>query len=288
MTWQVAIIAHVVVSALMMIFARRLSLSNRKAFYVVGFMSYMMISITGVAYSLIFGVPWHYLPTSAEWLYILPAGIGIATAWLLQYRIIGLLGASNAIVTTMAKYIGTALLGFIFLHEGISATFILGAMLILTSIWLTLRIRPDEAHRLTVSRGKLALIIVSMVIAYSFGMMFEKIAIDSMGVWQYARYGWPMQFVSASVFMLLIGRKELLHADKAVLRGAAMLGLLTSVAGVFYILALSIGTLSGTILAASAKIALISVLSYIFLRERNALPLRLLALGLTTAGLWLI
>lgn len=288
MTWQFAIMAHVVISALTIILARRLSLSNRRVFYVVGFVTYLVISLTGILYSFLFGVPWHYLPDTREWLYILPAGIGISSAWLLQYKIIGLLGAGNTIVTTMVNYIGTALLGFLFLREGISATFIVGALLILSSVWLTMRIRPDEKHHLSVSRGKLALIIACMVAAYSFGMMFEKIAIDSMGVWQYARYGWSMQLVSASVFMLLAGRKELLHTNKQILRGAALLGLLTSVAGAFYILALSIGSLSGTILAASAKIALVSVLSYIFLRERNALLLRVSALVLTTIGLWLI
>lgn len=288
MSWQLAIIGHVFVSALMAIMARRLSLTNRRAFYIVGFMTYLMIALAGLVYSSLFGVPWDYLPTAQQWLYILPAGIGIAAAWLLHYRMIGIIGASNAVIASMANYIGTALLGFIFLQEGISGSFILGAALILCSIWLTFRIRADDSSGAPTRPARLIVIMACMVIAYSFGMMFEKVAIDSMGVWQYARYGWAMQLAAATFFMLAIGRQEIFSTDRRTIRGAAMLGLVTSIAGVLYIYALSAGSLSGTILASSAKIALTSVLAYVFLRERNALPIRLLALALTVLGLWLI
>ena len=127
-----------------------------------------------------------------------------------------------------------------------------------------------------------------MALAFSFGMMFEKLAIDTMGVWEYARYGWLMQFVIASIFVAIYGRKEFSHVDRSVVNKAVVLGLLTSVAGGLYILALSLGTLSGTMLATSAKITLTSVLAYLFLRERNALGLRVLALVISIVGMWLI
>lgn len=288
MTWQIVILAHIVVSALMTTLARSLSLSNRKAFFVVGFVSYMTISFAGIVYSFIFGVPWHYLPSTQELIYILPAGIGIVTAWLLHYKIIGLLGASNAMITSMANYIGTAVLGLIILGEHLSPTFVVGGALILTSIWVALRIQPDEQHKVRVSRAKLVLIIVAMMSAYSVGMLFEKISLDNIGVWEYARFGWFMQFICAGVLFALMGRREITHISPSTIRRAALLGLTTSVAGGLYILALSTGTLSSTILAASGKIALTSVLAYVFLRERNALPLRLAALALTIVGLWLI
>ncbi|MFZ1483985.1 MAG: hypothetical protein WAS36_03150, partial [Candidatus Saccharimonadales bacterium] len=107
-------------------------------------------------------------------------------------------------------------------------------------------------------------------------------------VWQYARFGWFMQFVCASVLVAVVGRKEFTHLNSDTIKKALFLGLLTSVAGGLYILALSLGTLSGTMLATSAKITLTSVLAYVFLRERNALGLRLLALVISIAGMWLI
>lgn len=119
-------------------------------------------------------------------------------------------------------------------------------------------------------------------------MLFEKQAIDVMGVWQYARFGWFMQFVCASVLVMAIGRKEFRHLNNNTVKKALILGLLTSMAGGLYILALSLGTLSGTMLASSAKITLTSVLAYVFLRERNNLGLRVLALVISLVGMWLI
>ena len=286
--WPLVIIAQVIFSSVMTIATRKLSLSNRRVFFVVGFFTYLVVALMGIVYSIVFGVDWSYLPKAEEWRYIIPASIGIVTSWLVLYRTIALVGASNAVLISMANYIGSATLGYLILGEAISSTFLAGAILIIASLWIAFTVRPDTEHKSNVPLYVKLLLVLTMIVAFSFGMLFEKLAIDTMGVWEYARYGWLMQFVCASILVAAIGRKEFIHVDKQVVRKALILGLLTSVAGGLYILALSLGTLSGTMLATSAKITLTSVLAYLFLNERNALGLRIVGLMAAIIGLWLI
>ncbi len=286
--WPLVIIAQVIVSSIMTITTRKLSLSNQRVFFVVGFFIYLMVAIMGILFSFIFGVDANYWPSATAWQYIFPACIGIVVSWLLVYKTISMFGASNAVLITMANYIGTATLGYVVLGEHVSSSFLIGAVCIIISLWIAFRVRADNSHTDTIPTYVKILIVAVMVAAFSFGMMFEKLAIDTMGVWEYARYGWLMQFVCATMFVGFIGRSEFDHINKATVKKAVILGLLTSFAGGLYILALSLGTLSGTMLATSAKITLTSVLAYIFLNERNSLGLRIVGLIFAIAGMWLI
>lgn len=286
--WPFVIVAQVIVSSLMTIATRKLSLSNQRVFFVVGFFIYLMVALMGVVYSFVFGVEPNYFPSMVAWQYMIPASLGIVSSWLLLYRTITLFGASNAVLISMANYIGTAMLGYVILGEVISSTFVVGALMIIISVWISLRIRADTSHIVRVSTLNKVLLVAAMVVIFSFGMMFEKLAIDTMGVWEYARYGWMMQFICATIFVAIVGQKEFRHVDRPMINKSIILGLLTSFAGGLYILALSLGTLSGTMLATSAKITLTAVLAYILLSERNALEQRVLALGISIVGMWLI
>ena len=86
--WPLVIIAQVIFSSVMTIATRKLSLSNRRVFFVVGFFTYLVVALMGIVYSIVFGVDWSYLPKAEEWRYIIPASIGIVTSWLVLYRTI--------------------------------------------------------------------------------------------------------------------------------------------------------------------------------------------------------
>lgn len=286
--WPVIIASQVVVSSIMTITARKLSLSNQRVFFVVGFVIYLVVAVMGTSLSFLFGVEPSYFPSTEEWRYIMPASLLIVSSWLLLYKIIALLGASNAVLVSMANYIGTAVLGFIILDEPITPAIILGAIFVIIGILIVFSIKPDSTHTSRATSTTKFLLLLAMVVTFSSGMMFEKLAIDSMGVWQYARYGWLMQFVCAAATVGLLGRREIVYITRQTIHKALVLGLLTSIAGGLYILALSLGTLSGTVLAASAKITLTSVLAYVVLNERNSLGHRIVALLLSLLGMVLI
>lgn len=286
--WPIIVASQIVVSSLTTITTRKLSLSNQRVFFVVGFFTYLVVAVMGILVSFASGIEPSYLPSGEAWGYILPASLLIVSSWLLLYKIITLFGASNAVLVSMANYIVTALLGFVVLDEPISPTFIIGAVLVLSGIMIVFYIKPDSTHVVQISTMTKLLLVFGMVGAFSSGMMFEKLAIDAMGVWQYARYGWLMQFVCATIIVGMLGRREIVHTSQETIKKALVLGLLTSVAGGLYILALSLGTLSDTVLAVSAKVTLTSVLAYLILRERNALGLRLIALIISLFGMVLI
>ena len=65
-------------------------------------------------------------------------------------------------------------------------------------------------------------------------------------------------------------------------------GLLTALSGAFFIAALSTGMLSKTIILASSKIVLTSVLAIYFFKENNDLIRRFIALILALLGLLVI
>lgn len=273
------------VSAVMTIFTRKLSLLDRKLFFVIGCASYGMVAVVGLLVSWMLGPTHLGFPAGNAWWFLITEGVCIPVSWLLQYKIIQYFGAGNAMLITMLNYVGTASFGFVVLHEAFSVTFLIGLACILASIFLAFKVQPDSEHKVRAGYMAVLLLIVSMVVTYSVGMLAEKQAISDIGVWDYARYGWFLQFVMAAALLLLYGRKEIPHVTSEKVRGGLILGFLTSMAGVLYIYAVSIGTLSGTIIAASGKIALVMFLAALFLKERNVLGLRAAALVLAITGL---
>lgn len=288
MTWQLIIVLQIVVSSIMTIFTRRLILTNNKVFFGVGVLSYITVACMGLFYALLLGDIALTVPSTEAWIYLVIEGLFIPAAWLTQYKLITHVGAGNAVIVTTLNVLGTALLGIIFLDELVTAPFVLGTTLILGGVTIALRLKPDSNHASTMSfRNKLLLTLLGAVL-FAIGMFAEKMAITAIGVWDYSAYGWGMQAVGALALFALFGRGEVAHIDKSLLQKGVVLGLLTSVAGGLYIYALSMGTLSQTIVATSGKIVLVVLLAALFLKERNALGYKLAAFLLTACGIYLI
>ena len=146
MTWQTVIIIQVLVSAGMTILTRRLALAQRQLFFVIGVLTYAVVALMGLLYTLIFtgGLP--HLPHGHVWLYLLLEGSCIPVAWLLQYKIIDLLGASNTVLISILNNVASALLGIILLHDAFSLRFIVGSLLVLCSIVIVFQLQPDSRH----------------------------------------------------------------------------------------------------------------------------------------------
>lgn len=288
MTWQIAITLQILISAFMTVFTRRVTLSTKQVFFGVGVASYLMVALCGLVFSLIYNNALPAWPTTIAWVYILIEGLCIPAAWLIQYKLIGYIGAGNAITVSTLNTISTALLGVLFLDEGLSISFIIGALFIISGTLIALRIRPDLEHH---SRPPITLmftLITAGAMLFAIGMYFEKMAINTIGVWNYSAYGWGMQLIGVTALFILFGRKELPHIRPRVIKDSLLLGLITSLAGGLYIYALSIGSLSHTIVATSGKIAITVLLAAVFLNERNDLLLRVTAFLLSMIGLWLV
>lgn len=288
MTWQIAITLQILASVVMTMFTRRITLSNKNVFISIGVGSYFVVAICGIILSITSNGGLPALPSATAWGYILIEGLCIPASWLIQYKLISRIGAGNAITVSTLNTISTALLGILFLSEGVSMHFIVGALFIIGGTLITLRIHPDLDHHSRPPLMLLLTLVTAGAVLFAIGMYFEKIAINTIGVWNYSAYGWGMQLVGVTILFLLFGRKELPHITHQVIRHSLLLGLTTSVAGGLYIYALSIGSLSHTVVATSGKVAITALLAAVFLKERNNLVLRFTAFLLSIIGLWVI
>jgi len=288
MTWQIAITLQIFVSALMTMFTRRLTLSTKQVFFGVGVASYFMVALCGLVFSLIYNDALPMQPSTSAWVYIIIEGLCIPAAWFIQYKLIGYIGAGNTITVSTLNTISTAILGVLFLNEGLSTNFIIGAFFIITGTLITLHIRPDIDHRSSASFTLMLVLIIAGATLFATGMYFEKVAISTIGVWNYSAYGWGMQLVGAAILFILFGRKEIPYLNRGIIKNGLLLGFITSIAGGLYIYALSLGSLSHTIVATSGKVAITVFLAAVFLKERNNLLLRITAFILSMVGLWLV
>lgn len=288
MTWQLAILLQISVSSLLAIFTRVVSLSVRRVFFGVAMLSYITIAVFGWLYAVAFGEAILSVPNTQTWVYLVLEGLCIPASWLVQYKLIAYIGASNTVIATTLNTLVAATIGIVFLGEPLSWLFLLGGGAILVGIMLALGLQPDTQHRANASLKLKIGLAVSGSILFAIGMLAEKLAINQLGPWGYAGFGWSMQALGAIGLFVVFGSKELPHINALVIKRTIALGLLTSLAGMLYVYALSKGSLSHTVMATSGKAAVVLVLAAIFLHERNALFRRLTAFTLVTFGLFII
>jgi uncharacterized membrane protein len=288
MSWQAIVILQIFVSSLMTLWTRHISLSSKKVFYTVGLVTYFTIASVGILISIIGNRGLPSVAFNNSFIFIVIAGIAIPIAWLFQYKLISYIGASNTTVVSTINTVGAATLGIVLLNEAISVSFIIGVLLIVAGVYLALNIRADKAHGLEASFYKKFLLVLGSFVFFSIGLFFEKQAITGIGVLDYAFYGWTMQFIGVLVIYLLFGRSEKIHTNPKIIKNSVYLGLFTSAAGGLFIIALSMGTLSHTIIATSGKIAITMLMSAIFLNERNDMRLRICAFVSAMLGIALI
>lgn len=288
MSWQIIITLQVIVGSFLTIIIRYFSLRSQKAFFSIGAFSYLAIALVGALLSLAVNHQLPALPSLSGWLYLIGVGLAIPVGWLAQYRLISLLGASNAVLIGTINSMVAALFGIVFLQDHFSVTFMIGTVLLIGSSALALRIKPDAAHHDPTPLMYKLLLIGLGTLAFAVGMVCEKQAITSLGVWNYAFYGWTMQAIGAFLLLVIFGRHDRKYITKSVAKQGLLIGFLTSISGSLFIYALSLGSLSHTIIGSTGKVALTMIIAAIVFKERNALVLRITALVLSICGLWCI
>ena len=287
-TWQMVVLAQILVGSLMAVWTRHVSLKSRQYAFSVALISYACIATMGFIYSVLHTKGLPPLPEGKVWLLLIAEGMLIPSSWLFHFKLVSHVGATNGVISSTFYGLGVATLGIVLLGETVNLLFVIGAAFILTGIYVSLTIKPDETHVSTASLNTKIFLLLGAFVCFSFGIFFEKQAITLIGAWDYAMFGWGMQLVGATILYLLFGERKLFTLPRRIWKNAIILGVLTSVAGLLFVLALSLGTLSQTVIATSGKITVTMVLAAIFLHERNNMPLRLLAFALTMFGVYLV
>lgn len=288
MSWQVAILLQILVGTVVTLYVRRLSLSVKKVYFGMALVSYMSIATLGWAVSLVQLRGEVSLPDAGVWRLLIIEGICIPLAWLVQYRLIRLIGASNAVIVAGLNALATAALGIVILEEVFNGVFIIGSVLIVGGMIVALRIQPDSIHHISAPLMTKFTLALAGALLYAIGMTSEKLAVNEIGAWSYLGFGWSAQALGITTIFLLFGRSEAKYLSADVIRKGIILGSLTVIGGSLFVYAVSLGSLSHTIIATSAKTAIVMLAAAVFLHERNAAGRRVLAFLLTMVGLWLV
>lgn len=282
------IVLQVMASAVFTIVARVMTLRLPKAFFTIGIMTYIPVVLAGAVAALLYngGIP--SLPSGEAWVFIAIEGVAIPAYWLLQYKLLRHIGAVNTAITMTLSIAMTSAAGVLLLGELAGVTFILGTVCIVAGTVLSVHLRPDETHASSMSTSaKMGAVVTASTLA-TIGFLFEKKAIDAMGVWDYTLYGWLAQLVGVLILSGIFGRSELRAVQRRAIAGGAIIGVLTAISGMLFVYALYIGSLSHTIAAAGGKIGVTMILAAIFLKERNSMGMRVFIFALAMLGLWLI
>lgn len=288
MTWQTAIIVQIIFSSFVTLFTRRATVRYENVHLLMGVINYLVIALLGIVCSVLVLGTLPALPSGEVWIYLILEGVFIPAAWLITYKVIAHVGASNGVILSAASYISACLAAVFFLSDAITGHFMVGAAMIVGSIFLAARIKPDRQHVSGASGVyKVGLALVASLF-FAGGMLFEKKALNVIGVWDYVFYGWGMQLVSAVALFWVFGRRQLAKASMDTLRTGLALGGVTCVTGLLYVYALNKGRLSHTLIAASGKMAVVTLLAAVFMGERNNMPTRLVAFVLSLGGIALI
>ncbi len=292
MIWYSLITAHIVFGAIMPIALRKYSLLYPKIHFIPVISIYICVAtvgvITAICHTFVSG---SQLPLINDYSNLWPlvgVGIFIPLSWTIQFRIIRYIGASNTAVALMTNYLAASVFAVVLLKESISTIFIVGSFFLLCGVVVSSFVRPDTKHKQRVSKLKIISLILLMSLSFGFGIMCEKIAIDDANVWTYIMYGWLAQLIGASIIIGIAGKKEIAKVTWPQARHGLLIGLLGALAGLTFVGALSISQLSNTVMATSAKVTLTAFLAAFLLKERNQIPLRMLAIGLAIIGLWMI
>lgn len=290
MMWQQVIMLQVIASSIMTIWYRKVSLKYPQKIFLTSLAIYVVVALAGFAISFLhndLAVP--HVPKGLALGYIIGEGILIPLSWLFSYKLLSIIGASSMAVAQTINFLTTAVFGVLFLGDPFSIAILVGGSLLISGVILALTIKRSSNQNSEHSTSFKSMLLALSSIALALALMFEKLAIDSIGVWDYALYGWAAQLVGALVLFGIFGRKELtMSAPFDFWKKASIAGLLTAVSGSLFIYSLSKGLLSSVILASSAKVALTAFLGFWLLHERNKLGRRLAAVVFSIFGLLVI
>jgi uncharacterized membrane protein len=292
MPWSTIVVLQIISSSFLTLWYRRTGIVLKNQTLQISFVVYICVAFCGVLISLFannFTLP--ALPSKDALIFIAIEGFFIPAYWIIQFKLINLLGAASSVVIQTLNYWTTALFGLLLLGEELSTYFIYGFIFIVLAVYLSLSVNirrlQTKASVKSFKNMKITLVIIAALF-FAIGMTAEKLAIDKTGVWNYAFYGWLAQLGGATAFYYIFGNRKAKFISKKFLFYSVIAGFMTALSGFFFIYALSSGMLSKTIILTSSKIVLTSVLAVYFFKENNNLLRRFIALILALIGLLMI
>lgn len=290
MPWQLSILVHSLLSAGRSIQNRRIGKNSYDISLYALFVTFLMVSVLGLILGFTQEDPvvasdaW-----SARW-YLVAAGTCFATLNFLSFKLFRLLPASVVAITSLLNPTAVVVVAAAFTAETLTTQQWIGSAVLLLAVMLVqLRHTNKKNSNGKLSIGLSASIILLVALLFGIGIVTEKYLLDRIGLSTYLVFGWGGQFVSVSVLVFLL-RKNFRLPDTWKMHGIVFSSaLFLSVGGFFFVKTqVSSDSASLTSVSSSVKVLLTVLLAFIFLKERDRMIQKFIALALSCAGLFLL
>lgn len=278
----------------MALITRAAAVRTRRTFFFSGTLLYGVIALFGMCASTIANQKIPTPPTDlTTWLFLFGEGIFVPISWLISYRIIREVGATNGVLISLFNTMLATFAGIVLVEKNWPAPeFLLGAILLIFASLVVFKISQqngaDDSRAIFANFKKAVGWILLGAVTYAAGIIFENAAVQNLAPKNYIFYGWTMQFLFALMIFAIFGRREIKKIRKKSVFYSIAMGFLTSISGILYIFALGFGEFSRTVVISSVKVVIVAFLAAIFLDERDKIGWRILALILGICGAFLV
>lgn len=269
--------------ALFIIFSRPLAVKLTRAQFQVTAVFFTGLYVLSLPVAFVLG-PVEVSELTKWWPMLVGVGIvyGLANVsgfWVLRYM--------DAALATLLGTMGTVaavIMATFFLGEGLTYQQLMGAALILGSIWYVLVAHVNKQERRHWQLG--LLISIGTAVLIGLGSVGEKYLLDHMETSSYLVWGWGLQWIVIVLCSFVFGIKNyrlVFKKSNAKLLGLASLmrtlGALGFVAG-----QVIIGNLSKVIVLAGLKVLMVALLGVFILQERQFIQRKIIASVIAAIG----
>lgn len=283
--WYYTLLLYFVGSTTNSLLQRRLALTSKLPLKLVTALIYLCFLMpTGIIIAITKGHLWiNWQPITVALLAI--QALGIAGFFALAFQLNKKVDATQYVVISNMYTVVTVLLGVFVIHEAFSRMQFLGMMLLIIGA-IIVSIKGIRLRSWRFDRHTVILAIASL--GLGVGLAAERGCLNYMSFSTYVLLGWGLQtmllcFFAYKDWLVLpkINRSEWVGISKmGIARACHNTGFFLSVA-----LSRNVSLIASV---TSFRVPLVFVASFIFLKERDHLPRRLLGVMIATAGLLLL
>ncbi len=283
MSWQTAIILHLIFTAIFALVQRNISRQFTSHARVGTAFFYPIVSAMGIIYGVLnYDISFNFSPYI--WLFLVANGFIFALSFISAFKANSHVDAAQFAILQSTRAVFTVVIASILLSEQLSTPQLLGVLVLAVSAGLV-SVRRTTNRTFNVSAWSWLTIFSALTLALA--TTNEKYFLGEMNVGTYMVVGWGFQ--TLAVILLAFGRWHTLKDfGPSGIKQLVGLGRLRGLQGITFVVALSQADISLLAGIMSYQTVLIFVGGIIFLHEREHLYRRFAGSIIATAGLLLL
>ncbi|MBA2279311.1 DMT family transporter [Candidatus Saccharibacteria bacterium] len=294
MNWQTLILLHAFVAAFQILQSRAIARipKARHAALSVNAVAFTALFVIGIMITLFYG-PASIQEVKNYWPFLTLCGICFTAGSVFMYKALVYMESAVVSVITTVTALFTLILAGVILNERLSLMQILGAMILIPTIWYILLLASNEKQGIKIHnrawlRGLGFALTASA--AFAAGSVLEKYSINHVSISTYIIGSWGTQVIMAWVFVLLLNKKSLrILNDPKIMMMSVRLGVIRSFAAALFLLAIiRSNNVTLMIIISNFRIIVVALLAGFFLGERQHYTQKLAAAAAAFLALGII